>query len=243
MAERITGAQALIRALGTRAGRPDVRLPRRVHPAGVRPADGQPDPSRAGASRAGRRPHGRGLCARHRPRRCRHGHLRPGGDEPRHAADGRLHGLDPDGRHHRPGADRRDRHRRLPGVRHDRDHPVVHEAQRTRDDRRGHPDGRPPGVPHRPDRPPRPDADRRPEGLPHQRHDVALAERRRRARLAARLPPERQGPPADDQGSGAADPRLRASGHLRRRWHPQGARRRGAARTRRTDRQLTSSPR
>ena len=68
-----------------------------------------------------------------------------------------------------------------------------------------------------------------PEGLPHQRHDVALAERRRGARLAARISPERQGTPADDQGGGAADPRLRASGHLRGRWHPEGACRRGVA--------------
>ena len=57
------------------------------------------------------------------------------------------------------------------------------------------------------------------------------------------LPPERQGPPADDQGSGAADPRVRASGHLRRRRHPQGPRRRSAARARRADRQPTWSPR
>ena len=49
----------------------------------------------------------------------------PGGDQPGHAADGRLHGLDPDGRHHRSGADRGDRQRRLPGVRHRRHHPLV----------------------------------------------------------------------------------------------------------------------
>ena len=32
---------------------------------------------------------------------------RPGGDQHRHAAVRRVHGLDPDGRDHRPGADRR----------------------------------------------------------------------------------------------------------------------------------------
>ena len=51
--------------------------------------------------------------------------------------------------HHRPGADRGDRQRRLPGVRHGRHHPLVHQAQRAGDDGRGHPDGDPPGVPHR----------------------------------------------------------------------------------------------
>ena len=34
--------------------------------------------------------------------------------------------------HHRPGAARRDRHRRLPGVRHHRHHPVGHQAQLPR---------------------------------------------------------------------------------------------------------------
>ena len=61
----------------------------------------------------------------------------PGGHEPRDAAVRRLHGLDPDGRHHRPGADRGDRHRRLPGVRHRRHHPLGHQAQRAGDGRRG----------------------------------------------------------------------------------------------------------
>ena len=58
----------------------------------------------------------------------------PGGHQPRDAAVRRLHGLDPDGGDHRPGADRGDRHRRLPGVRHRRHHPLGHQAQRAGDD-------------------------------------------------------------------------------------------------------------
>ena len=55
-----------------------------------------------------------------------------------------------------PGARRRHRHRRLPGVRHDRHHPVGHQAQRAGHLGRGHPPGRPRGVPHRHHRPPGP---------------------------------------------------------------------------------------
>ena len=64
-----------------------------------------------------------------------HGHERPGRHEHGHAAVRRLHGLDPDGVHHRAGAHLGDRHRRLPGVRHRRHHPLGDEAQRARDDR------------------------------------------------------------------------------------------------------------
>ena len=42
-----------------------------------------------------------------------------------------------------------------------------------------------PRVPHRPHRPARPDADRRPERRAAERDDLALAERRGRAQLAA----------------------------------------------------------
>ncbi len=67
---------------------------------------------------------------------------------------------------------------------------------------------------------------------------MALAERPGRARLAARLPTQREGSSADDQGGGPADPRLRAADHLRRRRHPEVAGRRGAARAGRADRHL-----
>ena len=98
------------------------------------------------------------------------------------------------------------------------------------------PAGHPPGVPHRHDRPTRPGAGRRAQGRPAEHDGVVLAERGRGGRLAARLPPERQGPPADDQGGGPADPGRRAAGALRRRRHPQGPGRRGAAGAGRADR-------
>ena len=65
---------------------------------------------------------------------------------------------------------------------------------------------------------------------------VALAERGGGHRLAAGLPAEREGPPPHDQGGVAADPGRRAPGALRRRWDPQGARRRGPAGAGRPDR-------
>ena len=85
----------------------------------------------------------------------------PGRDQPGHADRRRVHGLGADGRDHRSGGPRRDRHGRLPGGRHLRHHDADHEAQLPgqrpddipRDDRRG--------VPHRLDRPARPGARRR----------------------------------------------------------------------------------
>ena len=47
------------------------------------------------------------------------------------------------------------RHRRLPGVRHHRHHPVGHQAQRADHVGPGHPPGHPRGVPHRHHRPSR----------------------------------------------------------------------------------------
>ena len=65
--------------------------------------------------RARRGLHGRRLRARERPRRRRHGHVRPGRHELRDAR-ARLHGrFDSDRRHLRPSADGRDRQRRVPG--------------------------------------------------------------------------------------------------------------------------------
>ena len=221
---------------GDGVGRGRLRAPRRVHPAGLRPAAGVADPPHPRAPRAGRRAHGRGLRPRHRASRRGAGDVGPGGDEPRDAADGRLHGLDPDGGDHRAGADEGDRQRRLPGVRHRRHHPLGDEAQRAGDDARGAADGDPPGVPHRHHRPARPGARRRAQGRAAGADGVGLAVRRRRRRLAARLPPDGQGSRPDDPRGGPADPRVDPPGALRRRRHPQGARRRRAARARRADR-------
>ena len=116
--------------------------------------------------------------------------------------------------HHRTGADRRDRHRCLPGVRHRRHHPWGDQAQRAGDPRRGHPARDPPGVPHRHHRPPGPGAGRHPQG--HRRSDepelgdgLVLAQRRRRLGQPAGLQADHEGPSAPDQG--------------RRRAHRRGA--------------------
>ena len=178
---------------GDGVGRGRLRAARRVHPARLRPVAGVADPPHPRAPRAGRRAHGRGLRPRHRPPRRGAGDVRSGGDEPRDPADGRLHGLDPDGGDHRAGADEGDRQRRLPGVRHGRHHPLGDEAQRAGDDARGAADGDPPGVPHRHHRPARPGARRRAQGRAAGADGVGLAVRRRCRRLAARLPPDGQG--------------------------------------------------
>ena len=52
----------------------------------------------------------------------------PGRDQPRHADHRRDAGLGADGLHHRPGAHRPDRHRRLPGGRHRRHHDADRQA-------------------------------------------------------------------------------------------------------------------
>ena len=72
--------------------------------------------------------------------------------------DRRADGLDPDRRPHRPGRDLPDRQRRLPGGRHRRHHPALHQAQLAGE---GHGQARrdhPRGLPHRDLRPPRPGA-------------------------------------------------------------------------------------
>ena len=81
--------------LSGRRGPADLR---RDHPAGFHAPH-------AGAPRAGRRPRGRGLCPLDRQARRRAGHLRPRRHQHGHAAHRRADGFDPDGVHHRPGAD------------------------------------------------------------------------------------------------------------------------------------------
>ena len=76
-------------------------------------------------------------------------HQRPRRDQPGHRPRHRQHGLGADGRHHRPGASRPDRQRRLPGGRHHRHHPADHQAQLPGQGREGPAAHRPRGVPHR----------------------------------------------------------------------------------------------
>ena len=87
-------------------------------------------PAAATPPRATRRPPGKVGVA--------FGTSRPGRDQPRHADHRRDDGLGPDRVHHRPGAHRAARHRRLPGGRHDRHHDadrqaLVHDPAPARD--------------------------------------------------------------------------------------------------------------
>ena len=61
----------------------------------------------------------------------------PGRNEPRHPDRRRVDGLDAARLHHRPGALAPDRHRRVPGVRHHRDHDPDRQAFVARPGRRG----------------------------------------------------------------------------------------------------------
>ena len=206
-----------------------------MHPARVRSAARQLDPSHPGASRAGCRAHGRGVRGRHRSSRGGDGHQWAGRDQHGHPADGRVHGLDSHGVHHRSGAHDGHRHRRVPGVRHGGHHAQRHQAQRVGHDPAGAAVGHPPGVPHRHDGPPGTHADRRAQGRVDRFDGLVLADRRRGGRQPAGLPPEREGSPAHDQGGRQADHGQRAPRHLRRRRHPEGARGRGAASAGRAD--------
>ena len=145
-----------------------------------------------------------------------HRHQRPGGHQHRHPAGRRLHGLDPPGGGDRPGGHQRHRHRRLPGERHHRHHHGHHQAQLA-DHRRGrHPPGGGRGVPRGHHRPPRPGADRRPQGRGHQAHGVVLAravrprpprlppDDRGRPRAGARAPPSCSWPPSGRSSTPAA---------------------------------------
>ena len=114
------------------------------------------------------------------------GDLGPGRDEPRDAGRRRLPRLDADGRRDRAGADAPDRHRRLPGGRHDRHLHADRQALVPDPDARGHPALLPRGVPHRVDRPPRPGAGRRAEGRRAGRGDVPLAGTTSTCRATAR---------------------------------------------------------
>ena len=214
-----------------RGRRGDVRHPRRGDHADVRRDGPRHDRApRPRAPRAGRGPHGAGLRARVRHGRRRDRDLRPGRDEPRHADRRRLDGLDPARLHHGPGPLDADRHRRVPGVRHHRDHDADRQALVARPGRPRDPrddEGRVPRRAHGPLRPgPRRRAARRPGG------DARL-----------RLP--RRGRPAGleaaDEGASAPDPRGGARDRERAQARP--LRRRRHAQRRRLRRARSSSPR
>ena len=137
-----------------------------------------------------------------------------------------------DGRGHRAGGCRRDRHRCLPGGRHPRHHDADHQAQLPGDRPRRDPARGRRGVLHRLDRPSRPGPRRRREvGAPGHDH-VHVADRAEPARLPARDPSALQADPRGDP----PDPRVASSGPLRRRRRHPGPCVEGAADARRAHR-------
>ena len=119
---RMNGAERPALARG-RGRRQRLRPPGRRDPADLRRARTRHHaPARARPARAGGRPMARGLRPRLRPGRRRARDLRARSDEPRHADRRRLDGLDAARLHHRPGSHAPDRHGRVPGMRHHRDH-------------------------------------------------------------------------------------------------------------------------
>ena len=156
----------------------------------------------------------------------------------------------PVGVHHRPGAHRAARHRRLPGGRHDRHHDADRQAQLHDPAPAGDPARDPRGLPHRPHRAPGAGARRHP-GRPlasgdrlragHRRHACPATSRPPRATPSRSARPPRRWPPRGGRCSTSAaawstpaPPRSSPSsrrrplpGHL----HPDGPRRLpGAAR-------------
>ena len=182
-AQTMTGAQVVIQALVEQGvevifgypGRRGAAALRRAVPAGQ-------DPPHPGPPRAGRRARGRGLCPLDRQGRRRAGHLRPGCDQHRHRPHRRADGFGAAGLPDRPGADPHDRQRRLPGGRHGRHHPALHQAQLSGQAAGGSGPGHARGVPCRPLRPARPG-----RGRPAQEHpdgQGALFRRRTRSSTA-----------------------------------------------------------
>ena len=222
----MNGADALLRSLEAEGVDVVFGLPGRRHPPDVRRVRARHDrPPRARPSRAGRRPHGRGLRARIRPRRRRHRHLGTGRDEPRHADRRRVDGLDAARLHHRPGPLEPDRHRRLPGVRHHRDHHPDRQALVARAGRRGDPAHDQGGVPRRQHRPLRSRPRRHPARHPGSRARFLLPRRRVPPRMET-APPRT---PTPDDGRCSGRRRGGAAHPLRRRRSAQRPRDRRAA--------------
>ena len=167
MTREMTGAEMVIQALADQGvehifGYPGgAVLP--IYDAHVPAGQGAAHP---GAPRAGRGACGRRLCALDRQGRLRAGDLRSGRDQCGHRPDRRADGFDPDRLHHRAGADAPDRQRRVPGMRHGRHHPALHQAQLSGEAHRGSAARAARGVLHRASGRPGPGGGRYPEGHP-----------------------------------------------------------------------------
>ena len=215
MNREMTGAEMVVQALKDQGVDTVFGYPGRRGAADLRrdlPAERHPPHPRA--PRAGRRPRRRGLRPLDRPARRRPRHLRPRRHQRRHRHDRRADGLDPDRRADRPGPDLHDRQRRLPGGRHRRHHPPLHQAQLAGEGpgeaRRDHP----PGVPRRDPRPPRPGARRHPEGRPVRHRALHRARGGARPRTTSRRPratPTPSSPPSRRWSGPSARSSIRAA--------------------------------
>ena len=132
----------------------------------------------------------------------------PGRDQRDHRPHRRADGFDPARLHHRPGADASDRLGRVPGMRHHRHHPQLHQAQLPRAPHRGpaaHPAR---GLLRRLARPARPGRHRHPQGravrlrhlrvpAQHPAQDLSAADQGRHRAHQARDRHDGQGEEAD----------------------------------------------
>ena len=180
-------------------------LPGGVHPPGLRPAHRLVDPPHPRAPRAGRRPHGRGLRPRHRPPRRGHGDeraRRPPTSSRRCATPTWTRSRWSSSPARCPtAAIGTDAFQECDTVGITRS---VTKHNELVTDGRGHPAGHPRGVPHRHHRPARPGARSTSRRTCLQNTMEWYWPTDDEVATPARLPPERQGPPADDQGGGAS---------------------------------------
>ena len=165
MAKHMTGAEMVVEALKDQGVEMVFGYPGRRGAADLRrdlPSKQiAPHPR---APRAGRGPCRGRLRAFDRQGRRSARHLGPRRDQCDHRLDRRAHGFDSARLHHRPGADASHRLRRVSGMRHDRHHPQLHEAQLSRAPHRRPAAHSARGLLHRFARSPRPGRRRHPEG-------------------------------------------------------------------------------
>ena len=187
-------------------------LPGRRQPAHLRRLRGRGYPPHPGPPRGGRRPRRGGLREGHRQGRRGVRHQRPRGHQPADPDHRRDDGLGPGRVHHRPGAHRPARHRRLPGGRHDRHHDAGRQALGDDPEPAGAAAGDPRGIPARPHRPSRPGAGGHPPGPLAGGHLLRAGP----GRAPARLPAPRGGQPEADPPGRQGARRRPAPGDLRR---------------------------
>src|SRR5664279_3438407 len=147
--------EASVRLSGRR-GAADLRRPVRAEKGAAHP----------GAARAGRCARRGRLCALDRQGRLRAGHVGAGRHQCGDRTDRRAVRLDPDRLHHRTSSYSPDRQRRVPGMRHGRHHPAVHQVQLPGQAHRGSAARAARGIPHRRQRAAGAGGGRHPEGYP-----------------------------------------------------------------------------